>query len=344
MKSEDTIYDPRLNNQAFSPRSTNSFGSGSGSIATTSNGPTLVQVGTAAVSGLVIGGVAMALTSFTDEDNTTTAEDILDSMPDDEILEEEMTEEEKEYTSTGGAGHYADDEIEFATGINEDMSFAEAFSAARAEVGPGGAFVWHGNIYGTYTASEWNAMSPAEQAEYTSHFDWNNISSPNGTTATTTEETGSEEQTVATGSERQDEEEHSNGALPPEDSTEPEVEVIEIVANAETGQSYVEMRIDGHEAYFIDEDGDGTYDTLVADLNDNQQLDEGETIDISASGLTLEDVAAESGIEITYIGGEEIETEDPEVVLPGDDPTYIDEDEDLNDLDIDITDEEALDI
>lgn len=53
-----------------------------------------------------------------------------------------------------------------ATGVNDGMSFNEAFAAARAEVGAGGCFTWHGGVYGTYYATEWDAMSAEQKADY----------------------------------------------------------------------------------------------------------------------------------------------------------------------------------
>jgi len=50
--------------------------------------------------------------------------------------------------------------------MHNDLSFGEAFNAARAEVGPGGVFIWHGGIYNTYTADEWNAMSPQQKQDF----------------------------------------------------------------------------------------------------------------------------------------------------------------------------------
>ena len=44
----------------------------------------------------------------------------------------------------------------------DGLGFRQAFEAARAEVGPGGVFRWHGNIYSTYTEEEWSAMSEQE--------------------------------------------------------------------------------------------------------------------------------------------------------------------------------------
>lgn len=53
-----------------------------------------------------------------------------------------------------------------AHGVNDNMSFNEAFAAARHEVGPGGLFEWHGQVYGTYYGNEWDAMSDAEHEQY----------------------------------------------------------------------------------------------------------------------------------------------------------------------------------
>lgn len=50
--------------------------------------------------------------------------------------------------------------------VSDRMSFDEAFAAARAEVGPGGVFAWHGGIYGTYSADEWESMSDAQRTAF----------------------------------------------------------------------------------------------------------------------------------------------------------------------------------
>lgn len=50
---------------------------------------------------------------------------------------------------------------------DDSLSFSQAFAQARAQLGPGGVFHWHGGTYGTYYANEWNAMSPAEQEAFT---------------------------------------------------------------------------------------------------------------------------------------------------------------------------------
>jgi len=50
--------------------------------------------------------------------------------------------------------------------VDQGMSFGQAFAAARAEVGPGGVFHWHGGIYNTYTEAEWNAMTVEQKNDF----------------------------------------------------------------------------------------------------------------------------------------------------------------------------------
>lgn len=62
-------------------------------------------------------------------------------------------------------------EAPFAHNVNDDMSFGDAFGAARADVGPGGFFEWHGNTYNTYYKEEWDLLSPDEKDEFLSSVD-----------------------------------------------------------------------------------------------------------------------------------------------------------------------------
>lgn len=75
-------------------------------------------------------------------------------------------EENEEVEAPTASGHLTGHDMDVATGVDDSMSFNEAFAAARHEVGPGGLFVWHGNTYGTYYGNEWNAMTPEEREQY----------------------------------------------------------------------------------------------------------------------------------------------------------------------------------
>ena len=65
----------------------------------------------------------------------------------------------------GETSHTLENGLKVAS-VNDDLSFGEAFQQARAEVGPGGVFHWHGGIYNTYSADEWNAMSVDQKHDF----------------------------------------------------------------------------------------------------------------------------------------------------------------------------------
>ena len=50
--------------------------------------------------------------------------------------------------------------------VDQNLSFGQAFQAAREAVGAGGVFHWHGGIYNTYRLEEWNAMSAEERRQF----------------------------------------------------------------------------------------------------------------------------------------------------------------------------------
>lgn len=86
-----------------------------------------------------------------------------------------------EAAESGGNGHAGGGaeaiEIEifpeapFCDGVSDDMSFSEAFSFARKEVGPGGFFEWNGNTYNTYYKEEWDAMTEEDKADFAASID-----------------------------------------------------------------------------------------------------------------------------------------------------------------------------
>ena len=65
----------------------------------------------------------------------------------------------------GETSHTLENGLKVAS-VSDDLSFGEAFQQARAEVGPGGVFHWHGGIYNTYSANEWNAMSVVQKHDF----------------------------------------------------------------------------------------------------------------------------------------------------------------------------------
>lgn len=196
---------------------------------------------------------------------------------------------------------WVDDQVPVATTVTDEMSFADAFEAARTEVGVGGVFEWHGNIYNTYTADEWNAMSDEERAEFGSHFDWPEtpVAVVDEPVAVQTESHTAQEPVVPT--QGDDIEvvsvEHPTGTLANNQidngslaEDEPEVQVLGVVQD-ESGAYVGGMVVDGQEVLLVDVDGDMTFDAMVVDANGDGQISDNEIVDITGEQIAVNDFA-----------------------------------------------------
>jgi len=76
--------------------------------------------------------------------------------------EEPTTTDHAEHSE---AAHAAKEGLRVATSY-DNMSFGDAFAMARAEVGPGGVFRWHGGIYNTYYLEEWNSLTNEQKQDF----------------------------------------------------------------------------------------------------------------------------------------------------------------------------------
>lgn len=179
-------------------------------------------------------------------------------------------------------------QADLATGVNDSMSFGEAFAAARQELGAGGAFEWHGNLYSTYTAEEWEAMTPEQRDDYAqSVAELTPVADVHESTPVT-------EDVSDVVSENDD-----DVVIDPEDemvTIDSETIGIEVhdVGTVETLDGEVDVAIatiDGHDAILVDHDQDGFVDEIVIDMNDNGEIDEDEVMDTSNTDLHLADVS-----------------------------------------------------
>lgn len=269
--------------------------------ATKKNGWKRAAVGAGA--GLLIGGVATVLMGMKSADPEPT-----DGKQENNNHKDELSNPE-----------WVDDQIQVATSVNDDMSFGEAFAAARAEVGPGGCFEWHGNVYGTYTADEWNHMTAEQRAEWSDHFSWNHIdhSSSNVAQHSTTAHANhsAQAQTAANtdddievvsvnhNNNQNDVAQNTNHSEQPNNQAEvvdvshvdgptgdTEIEILGVVHDNETGANIGGMMVDNQEVILIDVDGDLTFDYMASDLNHNGEVDQNELVDIQGQNLTVNDL------------------------------------------------------
>lgn len=217
--------------------------------------------------------------------------------------------------------------------VNDNMSFADAFEAARAEVGPGGVFIWRGGVYGTYSQDEWNAMSPEDRAAFTD----NAMGQYGGQGATQTQSVQTEvhhvhhhhhHDTPATGNVIQDDNQQPDsivggGRVPSggESSDDTGVRIIGTRTDVLDGETVnvADIEMDGHSGILIDVDRDGVYDIAGVDVDDSGSLEENEI------HMLNEETSVSAGVDPdpTNVYPEEvqvIDTEDP-VVLEDDVPT-----------------------
>lgn len=215
----------------------------------------------------------------------------------------ELRTEEATVEETTTSVEWADSNISVASNVNDEMSFSEAFAAARSEVGAGGAFEWRGNVYGTYYAEEWNNMTPAEKSDFNNHFSWNNIDSPSVHGATHTEVASSNDDIEIVSVDHTQPSANAGGASTVEvASAEPEIEVLGVVHDMSTGSNIGGMSVDGQDVFLIDVDGDLEFDLMASDLNRNNVVDEGEVVDIHGQGMSVNDLGGISGITESMTG------------------------------------------
>ena len=183
---------------------------------------------------------------------------------------------------------------QMATCVNDSMSFSDAFNAAREEVGAGGVFEWHGNLYSTYTAAEWYNMDATARNEFADSIHWDGpsheyVSSNHSQSSHSTHSTHTEEvtntQIVSNGNTTQTQSPNKDE----EDS--PDVEIIGVEhANIDGEHDSIigTASINGQAVYFIDVDGeDNEFELMVSDTNGNNQVDEGEVVDISEQHMSV---------------------------------------------------------
>ena len=200
------------------------------------------------VAGIALGGVGAALAS------ATTAE----------------VEDAQEPTVNENAPQIPEN-IPMSNSVNDDMSFGEAFAAARHDVGSGGVFVWHGGTYGTYYQDEWAALTPEQRSEFSNQF---------GSASTHHAEHHIQEQPV--------EAQVVESTEPVATENGDNVEVLGVVHDARLDADVAVLEVYEQKVVLVDTDHDTNFDVAIADLNHDGQITSNEIADISDQGITVE--------------------------------------------------------
>lgn len=283
MNNEDTIYDENVStkSQNSKPADNGSYSDKNNAgvdnhVASKSSGKSVWgKVAAGAGAGIVLGAATTVLSSSS------------------EPVEAQQEIQHPEWT---------DGEVPVATSVNDDMSFTDAFNAAREEVGSGGVFEWHGYIYSTYTDDEWNSMSEAEREEYGSHFNWTPEESDDVTASVASDVDADDVEVTVDGPADEPYAQEDVADVEPAggndphlvdasdvvDVDDPEVEVLGVIHDDETGANIGGMLVGDQQVVLVDVDNDQAFDVMVADVDNNGTITDNEVIDISAHGITVD--------------------------------------------------------
>lgn len=159
------------------------------------------------------------------------------------------------------------DSIKVAT-VCEEQSFDDAFASARAQVGAGGVFHWHGGVYGTYTEEEWNSMSDQGKSDFAKaaqpEIRANAIANERlaETNANHHETATNDHQHIAETTTTNTHQHAVHNGSSDQDSDDSDVHIV--------GYG----RIQGHQAVALDINDNGEADVAIIDWNDNGRLDD----------------------------------------------------------------------
>ena len=194
----------------------------------------------------------------------------------------DVPEEATDATTTGAAtaeAQQADSATEATLPVaqmHNDLSFGEAFAAARAEVGPGGVFIWHGGIYNTYTADEWNAMSVDQKHDFAQQvkpeISVDQVSTPTdaNTHVVVEHHVYHHHEEAPAAAEVHQVADTSNDVQVARDQTADASDAdVHIVGYGE---------VEGHVAVGLDTDGDGQADVAIIDVDDSGGLSDPDVI------------------------------------------------------------------
>ena len=190
----------------------------------------------------------------------------------------------------GETSHTLENGLKVAA-VNDDQSFGEAFQQARVEVGLGGVFHWHGGIYSTYSADEWNSMTVkqkhdfAQQVQPEIHPD--ELSTP----------TDADSHVVVVHHVYHHEDAPAAADIHQAAETTDDVQVVSQQASSPSDADVHIVgygNVEGHTAVALDMDNDGEADVAIIDINDNNNLDPQDVVvDTEGNVATVGELAGE---------------------------------------------------
>jgi len=276
MNSEDTIFEQNQNvNEETMVDNTSQVNNEESK--TKSSRTNWKQVAMGGVTGILFGALGVTLMG-----SASNPENEANEIPEDEP------------SPVPGATHVTVDDLPVASSVNDNMSFSEAFAAARAEVGAGGVFAWHGGVYGTYYADEWNNMTPEEQADFGNkvHYGMQHTDIAQQSELPIAAEV---ETVQAEVSYSEDQPGSSHGMEMAQADTEPaadsEVHILGIEQMPMEDGSVIGVamaEVDGVSAAFIDINNDGVVDGVAMDVNNDGHYSADEIVNAQDQNIHMD--------------------------------------------------------
>lgn len=177
--------------------------------------------------------------------------------------------------------------------VDDNASFSQAFADARAQVGPGGVFEWHGRVYGTYYKDEWDNMTAEQKHEYQASIDYKDVISDESMAQHHNEV--AQHNVHHTSYHTQDTTDKPETANDSQDvsSEDVDVQVLEVGQTDLNGDGIPEnaavLEVNGHEVLIVDIDQDGIADAALCDIDNDGQV---EIADLSGENMAMPEQSA----------------------------------------------------
>lgn len=210
-------------------------------------------------------------------------------------------------TDTDSTNVWSDGALPVAESVSDEMTFTEAFGAARAELGAGGVFEWRGNVYNTYYAEEWDKMSDAEKDEFVDHLSLTDIE--DDTMSDDVVEVVALDDVIDENNDdivlvSIDEPDDVMDVVPEE--TEPEIEILGVYHDDDLDMNVGGAVIEGQPVVFLDADADNVnFEFMATDLNNDGQIGTDEIFDISEYDMPVDSLRTDI-IDNSYLASNDL--------------------------------------
>lgn len=200
-----------------------------------------------------------------------------------EVIAEELPQVDPVDSPSEHEAIIASDEGLRVAQVDDEKPFNEAFADARAQVGPGGVFEWHGKVYGTFYKDEWDQMSAEERAEWQSKVDYDDLRDENEAQHYAQHHDAPQHSTVP----EQNPAQNVHQVSQPQEQ-EPVVEIVDIRQVDVDGNGQLDTVVElNNGVMFADLDHDGMADVAAADVNGDGMIGNDEVADVTAEHIVM---------------------------------------------------------